>query len=69
MKHVVLTVLVCLDVATFAVLYQRTTQIVIKSMLEGLWQISVSTGSTGPRDLILTFIGHSRASVESEVIQ
>jgi hypothetical protein len=69
MKHIVLTILVCLDVVAFGVLYQRTTQIVIKSMLEGLWQISVSTGSTVRRDLILTFIGHSRASVESEVIQ
>ena len=52
MKHIVLTVLVCLEVAAFAGLYRRTTEMLVRALLEGLTQISVSTERSVPRDLI-----------------
>jgi hypothetical protein len=69
MKHIILTILVCLDVAAFAALYERTNQIVMRTILEGLSQISVSTASAVPLDLMRTFVGCRRASVDSEVIK
>ena len=56
MKRIILTILVCLDVATFATLYRRTTEIVVQALLEGLSQISVSTEYSVPRDIINTFL-------------
>jgi hypothetical protein len=54
MKHIALTVLLCLDVAAFSALYRRTTEIVVQALLEGLSQISVFTECLVPRDLIRT---------------
>ena len=56
MKHIVLTVLVCLDIAAFAALYRRTTGIVVQALLEGLSEIPASTESSVPRDVITTFL-------------
>ena len=42
MKHIVLTVLVCLDVAAFAALYLRATEIVAHTIVEALSEIRVS---------------------------
>jgi len=42
MKHIVLTVLVCLNVAAFVALYRRTTGIVVQTLLDGLSRISTS---------------------------
>jgi hypothetical protein len=39
MKHIILTVLVCLNVAAFAALYRRTTEIVVQTILEDLSQM------------------------------
>jgi hypothetical protein len=52
MKNIILTVLVCLDVAGFAALYRRTTEIVVQTLLEGLSQISASRECCVSRDLI-----------------
>ena len=54
MKHIILTVLVCLNVAAFIALYQRTTEIVGQALLDGLSRISVSTECSVPRDLLRT---------------
>jgi len=59
MKHIVLTALVCLDVAAFAALYQRATGIVAHAIVEGLSEISVSTECSVPRDLIRTSLDAS----------
>jgi hypothetical protein len=48
MKHVTVTLLVCLDVTAFAALYQRTTGMVVHAISEGLSQISVSGESSVP---------------------
>ena len=48
MKYIILTVLVCLEVAAFSGLYRRTTEIVVQSLLEGLSQISVSAERSVP---------------------
>jgi len=69
MKHIILTILVCLYVAAFSALYQRTTQAVMQTILEDLSQISVSTVSAVPHDLIETFVGCRRAAIDSEVFQ
>jgi hypothetical protein len=51
MKHIILTLLVCLDVAAFYGLYRRTTEMVVQDLIRGLSQIS-STEYSVPRDLI-----------------
>jgi hypothetical protein len=51
MKHIILTVLVCLDVAAFTAIYRRATGILTHAILEGLSEMSVSTDSSVPRDL------------------
>ena len=56
MKHIILTVLVCLDVAAFTAIYRRATEIVTHAIVEGLSEISVSTDSSVPRDLTRTFL-------------
>jgi hypothetical protein len=56
MKHIVLTVLVCLDVAAFAALYLRGTELVAHAIVEGLSEIPVSTECSVPRDFIRTFL-------------
>ena len=43
MKHMILTILVCLDVAAFAALYRRGTEIVAHTIVEGLSEIQSST--------------------------
>jgi hypothetical protein len=48
MKHFILTVLVCLDIAAFSTLYRRTNEIVVQALLEGLSQISVSNEISVP---------------------
>ena len=55
MKHVILTILVCLDVAAFAALYQRTSQTVVQTILEDLSHISASSDYSIPGDLIKDF--------------
>ena len=40
MRYIILTVLVCLDVAAFSALYWRTTEMVVQDLLGGLSQIS-----------------------------
>ena len=52
MKHIILTALVCLNVAAFGALYQRTAEIVVQAILEGLSQISVPAEGSISRDLI-----------------
>ena len=56
MKHIVLTALVCLDVAGFPALYLRATEIVTHAIVEGLSEISVSTECLVPRDRTRTFL-------------
>ena len=56
MKHIVLTALVCLDVAAFAALYVRATEIVAHAIVEGLSEIPVSTEWSVPRNLTRTFL-------------
>ena len=56
MKHIILTVLVCLDVVAFSALYRRSNEVVVQTFLEGLSQISASTDCSVPRDLIRTFL-------------
>ena len=56
MKHIVLTVLVCLDVAAFAVIYRRATGIVTHAIVERLSEITASTDSSVPRDLSGIFL-------------
>jgi hypothetical protein len=51
MKHIILTVLVCLDVAAFTAIYRRATGIVTHAIVERLSEIPVSTDSSVPRDL------------------
>ena len=48
MKHIALTILVCLDVVAFDALYRRSTEIVVRTMLQDLSQISVSTERAVP---------------------
>jgi len=48
MKHIILTVSVCLEVAAFSGLYRRTTEMLVRALLEGLTQISVSTERSVP---------------------
>ena len=48
MKYIVLTVLVCMDVAVFSALYLRATEIVTHAIVEGLSEISVATESLSP---------------------
>jgi hypothetical protein len=59
MKHIILTVLVCLDVAAFSALYPRATEIVTHAIMEGLSEIPVSTECPVPRDLIRTSLDAS----------
>jgi hypothetical protein len=56
MKHIVVTVLVCLDVAAFAALYVRATEIVTHALVEGMSEIRVSSEYLVPRDRINTFL-------------
>ena len=56
MKHIVLMVLVCLDVAAFSALYLRATGIVTHAIVERLSEISVSADSSVPRDLSGVFL-------------
>ena len=46
MKHIVLTVLVCLDLVAFTAIYLRATEIVTHAIVEGLSEIPVSTDSS-----------------------
>jgi hypothetical protein len=54
MKYIVLTVLVCTDVAVFSALYLRAAEIVMHAIREGLSEISVAPESSVPRDLTKT---------------
>ena len=61
MKHIILTLLVCLNVAAFSALYRRTTEIVVQTLLEGLSQISCFYQMLGPARFHQNSIGYRRA--------
>lgn len=56
MKHIVLTVLVCLDVGAFAALYLRATEIVTHAIAERLSEISVVSDRSVPHNLTRGFV-------------
>jgi hypothetical protein len=39
MRHISLTVLVCMSVTVFATVYQRITKLLVRAILEGLARI------------------------------
>jgi hypothetical protein len=61
MKHISLMALVCLSVAAFAALYQRTTAIVVQALLEGLSR----RGGERPRSGTRASLAQCRRSISS----
>ena len=52
MKHIILTVSVCLEVAAFTAIYFRATEVMTRAIAEGLSQVSVSTERSFAGNLI-----------------
>ena len=61
MKHIILTVLVCLEVAAFTAIYLRATEIMMRAIVEGLSRGISVYRMLSPARSHQTFIGCRRA--------